>query len=229
MQYPFQYGDSISGNYEGKGIDENIETSIQGWGYSVADGTGILTDCEDTLRHVTRLHLYDGYVEHYADQADFHIRRQHYLWFCAGYRYPVMESTQRTLVNTNSTEEPLERTTYMYLPAQQYNLSADADNASILQPLASNETREKTQRGNDVNNGLSSVNASLSSDGMSLTINYTLSTNTDISFIAFDVVGNILGASQQHNTDAGEWQELITLSRKPIANVLILNIKCGGD
>lgn len=229
MRYPFQYGDSIYGKYNGKGIDENLETSIQGWGYSVADGTGILTDGEDTLRHITRLHLYDDYVEHYADQAAFHIRCHHYLWFCAGYRYPVMESTQRTLVNANSTEEPLDSITYMYLPAQQYSLSADADNDFILQQLAINANRENAQRENNGNNGLSSVNASLSSDGMSLTINYTLSTNTDISFIAFDVVGNVLGTSQQQNKNAGEWQEFITLDRKPIAGVLMLNAKCGGE
>ncbi len=232
MRYPFHYGDSISGNYNGKGWDENLELSVQGWGYSVADGIGVLTDGTDTLRHVTRLHLFDDYVESYGDQADFHLQSHQYLWFCAGYRYPVMESIQKFLVEDDNTVTPTESVTYMYLPTQQYDLGEDASNDSILQQLAIADAQQQRIKDSNTTNGansLSSINAFLSADGMYLTVNYTLSTNADLTIYAFDALGNMLGTSYLHNIEAGEWQEYITLNRKPIAYVLMLNVRCGEE
>ena len=232
MQYPFQYGDSLSGNYHGTGWDENLDLSIHGWGSSVADGTGVLTDGTDTLQHITRLHLFDEYAENYGDQAEFHIKNHRYLWFCAGYRYPVMESIQKMLIENGETEIPTERVTYLYLPVQQYDLGEDAANDSILQQLATTGTQRQGIE-NDSNghgaNSLASINAVLSPDGTSLTVSYTLSTDTDITLWAFDVLGNVIGTSHYQSREAGEWQECITLSRKPIANVLMLNIQCGEN
>jgi hypothetical protein len=40
-------------------------------------------------------------------------------------------------------------------------------------------------------------------------------------------MGNMLGTSHYQNREAGEWQECLTLSRRPIGNALMLSIHCG--
>lgn len=57
LAYPFQYGDSISGSYESDCQYEGIRYVVSGSGYTVSDGMGLLTDGEDTLHHVLRIHL----------------------------------------------------------------------------------------------------------------------------------------------------------------------------
>ena len=57
LRYPFAFGDSISGQFSGIGREENVDAARTGFGYTVADGTGILTDGLDTLHNVTRIHF----------------------------------------------------------------------------------------------------------------------------------------------------------------------------
>lgn len=223
MRYPFHYGDSVSGNYRGTGREENFNLTVHGWGYTVADGTGILTDGEDTLRHVIRLHMHDEYVEDYDGQTEIRFKCDHYLWFCAGYRYPVMESARYT----DAAGMPTDSTTYLFLPVRQYVLGEDAANDSVLAQLDMAGALAKEQ-GNTIST-LSSIQAEVSTDGAKLTVNYSLSADSDVSFVACDIIGNILGASQRVNKTSGDWQETIALSRKPIGNVLVLNVRCGEE
>lgn len=226
--YPFVYGDSISSHYTAEGIDEEFHVTVDGWGYTVADGTGILTDGEDTLRNVTRLHMFDEYVEYYDEETTIRLRSEQFLWYCAGYRYPVMESLRHIAIEDETTEIPLDSVTYLYLPAMQNNLKEDADNNAILTMFAEAYGQEMLQNGNTAST-LSDVHANLSSDGRNLTVSYSLSVLGNLAIYACDVMGNILGSCQCQNRDAGLWQECITLSRTPVANVLMLNIRCNGE
>ena len=93
LHYPFGYGDRVEGSYAGVGRDENLTYTVDGNGYTEADGFGVLTDGTDTLRHVTRLHMHDEYTLAYGEEQDLqHLAEDRYLWYCAGYRYPVQES-----------------------------------------------------------------------------------------------------------------------------------------
>ena len=76
---------------------------------------------------------------------------------------------------------------------------------------------------------LVSIHAELSSDGMTLTVGYVLETDTDIAFIACDIMGNVLANIRHESKGIGEWQERITLNRKPIGNVVMLNVQCQGQ
>lgn len=223
IHYPFHYGDSISGNYSGVGRDENFDLTVHGWGYTIADGIGMLTDGEDTLRHVIRLHMHDEYVENYDRQAEICFKCDHYLWFCAGYRYPIMESIRCM----DADGMPTDSATYLLLPIQQHILGEDAINDSLLLQLDTEEALAK-ERSNTIST-LSSIQAEVSMDGGKLTVNYSLSADSDVSFVACDIIGNILGASQCVNKAGGDWQETIALNRKPIGNVLMLNIQCGEE
>ena len=42
-------------------------------------------------------------------------------------------------------------------------------------------------------------------------------------------MGNLLASAQYQNKSAGDWQECLTLSRKPIGNALMLNVRCGSQ
>jgi len=50
-----------------------------------------------------------------------------------------------------------------------------------------------------------------------------------LSFIACDVMGNVLGSKRIDNAEAGDHQETLTLSRKPIGNAVLFNIESGEE
>lgn len=229
LLFPFQYGDSLSGFYSGQGQEENFKTSRSGWGYSVADGMGILTDGEDSIPHVTRLHFFDDYTNTYysGDTISCHILCDRYSWYCAGYRYPVMESMHWSSIAEDSKIQPLDSITYLFLPVMQMDLAEDAVNDSILNEVIIADAMEAAESA--TKSALSSIEAGLSADGTRLNISYSLDENSDIDFCACDILGNILGHAFYENQNAGEWQECLILSRRPIGNTLMLNIRCGTE
>lgn len=225
MRYPFQYGDSIAGEYIGHGMDENIQLSVQGWGYSVADGMGMLTDGENSLMHITRIHMFDDYTEDYGGQVSIRTFRNHYLWYCAGYRYPVMESFHYSLIQDDTLSIPMDSVSYMYLPVLQDYLGEDTVNDSLRTEIALTDAIRQAAASEQ--GPLSSISAGLSSDGMQLNISYTLSESGDVTFCACDILGNMIGYNHYDSQAAGDWQECLVLSRKPIGNALMLSIQCG--
>ena len=227
LRYPFAYGDSIGGTFTARGIDEGIDLMVTGSGYSVADGTGLLTDGIDTLRHILRLHLEDCYTEDYGGQTQLHYVRQHYMWNCAGYRYPVQESFHWSIQEGDQLH-PVDSVTYLYLPVQQTELAEDIVNDSIRQSVTmADAIRQAQQRGGIA--ALSSANASLSPDGMSLSLSFSTTEACPLSFIACDIVGNTLGQAHNEDLPAGDHTETISLSRRPVGNALMLNIVSGNE
>lgn len=225
--YPFSYGDSISSHYSGHGIDDGIGVTINGWGYSLVDGTGNLTDGKDTLYHITRIRQFDDYTEKYDTQVIIHIRSNRYLWYNAGSRYPVMESRKRVVIE-DSVEIPVDSVTFVYLPTSQRDLSFDAANDLILRRLCEMGGDSESLQGEDTRESISNIHATVSEDRQSIFVNYELSFNSVISIVVCDVMGYVLGCSSSATRKEGSWQEYIPLSRKPIANVFILNIQCNG-
>ncbi len=224
LVYPFQYGDSISGSYEGDCQYEGIRYAVSGSGYTVADGMGLLTDGEDTLHHVLRLHLHDYFEDDYGNETTERRSRDCFRWYCMGYRYPVME-TVITYRQDGAEQEQTGSATYLYLPVMQMELDEDVPNEELLARLEADGSNG--QGGQDGGGSLASVDASLSSDGQTLTISYSLSSSSDITIYACDIMGNMLGTSHHANREAGDWQECLTLSRRPIGNALMLSIRCG--
>lgn len=224
LVYPFQYGDSISGSYEGDCRYEGNHYTSCGQGYTVADGMGLLTDGEDTLHHVLRLHLHDYFEDDYGNETTERWSRDCFRWYCMGYRYPVME-TIITYRHDGAEQEQSSSSTYLYLPVMQMELDEDVPNEELLARLEADGSNG--QGGQDGGGSLASVDASLSSDGQSLTISYSLSSASDITFYACDIMGNVLGTSHYENREAGEWQDCLVLSRRPIGGALMLGIRCG--
>lgn len=224
--YPFQYGDSLFGTFSSKGIEEGIHTSRNGCGYTVADGIGVLTDGEDTIRHITRIHFRDEYIDTYYTKDTITIKNicDRYSWYCAGCRYPIMESVHWASAEEYTQPQPFDSLTYLYLPIMQLELAEDAVNDSVLNELsiadAEKLVSQETQR-----SVLSAISASLSADGTQLNISYSLDEESSLEFCACDILGNILGHTLYENKSAGEWQECLALSRRPVGNSLMLNVR----
>ena len=227
LRYPFAYGDSLGGTFLAKGVDEGIELTVNGFGYTVADGTGILVDGADTLRHILRLHLMDDYTEDYGGQAQLHYRRDKYQWYMTGWRYPVQESVHWSMVEGDTAVTALDSVTYLYLPDMQLELAEDLVNDSIRHQVALWDAQNGKEGGISA---LADIAATLSPDGRTLTIDYTLTDGaTDLTFLACDVMGNVLGSKRIDNIEAGDHQETMTLSRKPVGNAVLLHIECGEE
>ncbi|MBP5346694.1 MAG: hypothetical protein J6Y99_10825 [Bacteroidales bacterium] len=227
LRYPFQYGDSLGGTFLAKGVDEGIDLTVSGFGYTTADGTGILVDGADTLHHILRLHLMDDYTEDYGGQAQLHYRRDKYQWYMTGWRYPVQESVHWSMEEGDTAFTALDSVTYLYLPDMQLELAEDLVNDSIRQQIALWDAQNGTQGGIKA---LSEIKTTLSPDGRSLTIDYTVTEGvSDLTFIASDVIGNVLGSKRIDNVEAGDHQEVLTLSRKATGDAVLLRVECDGE
>lgn len=150
------------------------------------------------------------------------------MWYCAGYRYAIMESV-RTAMYDNGELVPVDSVTYLFLPYMQMELAEDGANDALLAELeALDAARDALNNGQGAET-LASVDASLLADGRTVTIEYELSGDTNIAFYACDIMGSLLGSVQYQNREAGEWQDCIVLDRKPIGNTVMLRIDCGDQ
>lgn len=221
LKYPFLYGDSISGKYNGLGQNESIHFSLIGSGYSVVDGKGYITDGNDTIRNVIRIHVKDNYIMNYEDGQEETLVEERYLWYCAGFRYPIMESIQMASSNYGR-EVVVDSVCYLNLPTMQLNLPSDEENEIILSKISQQEQYKRDP-------AIERVLAKFSGDERAIEISYQQNLATDIVFSACDLYGNILAYKQVVNQNAGEWHESIYLTHQPIGNTIALVIRCGGQ
>lgn len=219
LKYPFLYGDSISGKYNGSGQNESIHFSLIGSGYSVVDGKGYVTDGNDTIRNVIRIHVKDNYKMNYEDGLEETHVEERYLWYCAGSRYPIMEKIQMASSNYGR-EEVVDSVCYLNLPTMQLNLPIDEENEKILSEIRQQEQNGKKQ-------AIEGVSAKCSDNGRVIEISYQQNLVTDIVFSACDLYGNILAYKQVINQDAGEWHDAIYLTHQPTSNTIAIVIRCG--
>jgi len=223
LGYPFSYGDSIADDYTGIGRNEMVDYTFSGRGYSVADGRGIIVDGTDTLYNITRIHLHDRITETYSDTLTCDMATDHYMWYCAGYRYPVMETIYNRCIMDEEVVYSDEKS-FVYLPIQQMQLPADDENDLVLAAL----TEKDRQHDGNADASDLEIKASLSAAGDEINISYSIDTESDISFIASDITGNILGTVHYENVSSGESVAAMRLMRRPVGNTIMLNVQCNG-
>lgn len=224
LRYPFHFGDSIYGHCSGAGRDESTCISRSGWGYTVADGKGILTDGRDTLYNALRVHHHEDFTDTFfsADTVKVRIVEDSYQWYVAGCRYPVQESRIR-LVEEGDSLVPLDSKTFLFLPDAQYGLPYDPANDSIasVQNHAHHSSLQVTP--------LTDFEASIPADGSHLIIRFSLSQSCDLTLTVCDVMGNILCYKRWANCASGDWQDCLELSRRPVGNTVMVNVQCNGQ
>lgn len=217
LKYPLQYGDSISGTCYGKGCSEDgLSYTIKGIYSTIADGTGSLTDGEDEMPGITRLHLRDEISKAYETGTVERLVSDRYLWYAEDHSYPIMESV-KTLLQRYGTSDVVERVSYSYLHAQ------SRTNGSVQ------SGKDATITGKYASRRVEIVKTTLSSVDLKLTVDYILDAEASLSLTVTDIAGNILGSTQYHSEKGEEGQISISLAHRPFGSALMLNVKNGDQ
>lgn len=237
LEYPFAYGDSIAGTFSSKTVFyDTFPVEGEGYCYTVCDGRGVLTDGNQILKDVLRVHHHNTVISEYDNEdgdEEEHIvsevTEDKYLWYYAGCRYPVMDTR---IITCKENGNVVSDTTFtsLYLPDLQLSELAYDDANSQL--IAQRETQEQSP--DPEGNGDKGVppfpikmSASLQSDHNEIVLNYTVSEDTDASFYACDLAGRVLGSITHASLSQGEHHETMFLNNRPINSIVMLTIIAG--
>lgn len=237
LKYPFAYGDSIAGTFSSKTVYyDTFPVEGEGYCYTVCDGRGVLTDGNQILKDVLRVHHHNTVISEYDNEdgdEEEHIvsevTEDKYLWYYAGCRYPVMDTR---IITCKENGNVVSDTTFtsLYLPDLQLSELAYDDANSQL--IAQRETQEQSP--DPEGNGDKGVppfpikmSASLQSDHNEIVLNYTVSEDTDASFYACDLAGRVLGSITHASLSQGEHHETMVLNNRPINSIVMLTMVAG--
>ncbi len=237
LRYPFAYGDSINGSYTYRTTYYNT-FNIKGEGscYTVCDGHGVLTDGIETLKDVLRVHHHNTVcsVDSIMDDESTgsvvtETTEDKFLWYCAGSRYPVMDTR---IIRCKVNGEMVSDTTFtsLYMPELQISeLAYDDANSQLIAQRASAE-HAPGQNGSDYDDGTSfpiTMSATLQPGYGEISLNYTVAEEIDAAFYAYDLAGRLLGSVTHLSLSPGEYHETMILDRRPINNVVMLTMIAG--
>lgn len=245
LKYPFVYGDSIADTYSRKTICyDNFTIEENGSCYTVCDGWGTLTDGDETLNDVLRIHHHNSTISEYNDMDGdsvehvlSEVTEDKYLWYYAGCRYPVMDTR---IIKCKTNEETVSDTTFTSLYMPDLQLSELAYDEANTQLNAQREALEHSSRQEDNgnNDGNSddednstpfpiTMSATLQAGSNEILLNYNVEEDTDASFYAYDIVGRLLGSIPHISLSMGEYHETMSLKDRPINGVVMLTIVVG--
>lgn len=127
LRFPFQYGDTIWGNFKASGyyslkiplmLDGDIQVKADAWGMLVVPSG-------DTVKQVLRVHtLRNCLLKTGTDST--RIFHDAYAWYARGYRYPVFESIT-TRQEKDSARNHMQ-VSFLYSPESQGKLTEDITN-----------------------------------------------------------------------------------------------------
>lgn len=237
LKYPFAYGDSIAGTFTRKSTYYNTFTiREEGNSYTVCDGRGVLTDGDETLKDVLRVHHHCTTISKYNNVEDdemmheiSEVTEDKYQWYYAGCRYPVMDTR---IITSKSNGEIIADTTFtsLYMPELQMSELAYDDANSQLIAQREDLGQSSGQFGNgheDETQFPIKMSASLQANSRSITLNYQVSEDVTISFFACDLAGRLLGNVTHVSLSAGEYHETMALIDRPINSIVMLTMIVG--
>lgn len=236
MKYPFAYGDSIADTYSRKTTYYDTFT-IEGEGscYTVCDGWGVLTDGNETLEDVIRIHHHNTIISKYDNIGDeeagpvvSEVTEDKYLWYYSGCRYPVMDTR---IISCKENGKVVADTTFtsLYMPELQISELAYDEANSLL--IAQREALESPSYQEDDNEGTPfpiSMSATLQPGNNEILLNYNVEEDTDASFYAYDLAGRLLGGLTHISLSKGEYHEAMVLNRRPLNGIVMLTMIAGG-
>lgn len=242
LKYPFAYGDSIADSYSRKTTCyDNFTFDEHGSCYTVCDGWGTLTDGNETLKDVLRIHHHNTTISEYDDMDGdsvehvlSEVTEDKYLWYYSGCRYPVMDTR---IIKCKTNGETVSDTTFtsLYMPDLQLSeLAYDEANSLLIaqREALGNFSHQKKGNGtdNDEGDGTSfpiTISATLQLGSNEILLNYNVEEDTDASFYAYDIVGRLLGSIPHISLSKGEYHETMYLKERPINGVVMLTIVVG--
>lgn len=237
IKYPFVYGDSIADTFSRRTTYFDTFT-IEGEGnsYTVCDGWGVLTDGNEILKDVLRIHhhntiisKYDSFDDDKAELVVSEVTEDKYLWYCSGCRYPVMDTR---IIRSKSNGKIVSDTTFtsLYMPEVQLaELAYDDANSQLLAQRKDLE-QSSGQGGND-NESESpfpvTMSASLQPGQSEILLDFIVAEDTNATFYAYDLAGRMLGSVTHVSLGKGEYHETMVLDRRPINGVVMLTMVAG--
>jgi hypothetical protein len=234
LAYPFVYGDSIADTYSRKTTSfGNFTVEENGSCYTVCDGWGVLTDGNETLNDVLRVHHHNTAVSEY-DSVDgdsvahivSEVTEDKYLWYCSGCRYPVMDTR---IVRCMSNGEIDSDTTFTSLYMPELQLSELAYDEANSQLIAQRDSLENSscQEGNADDTFPIMMSATLLPGQSEISLDYFVTEDTGIIFYACDLAGRLLGHVTHLTLSTGEYHETMVLERRPINGIVMLTMITG--
>jgi len=238
MKFPFGFQQKSEGNYRYTGryaLDRDIIT--EGIISVEADATGrMLTPSLDTLANVLRIHVaekswpklltvYETTNDTIFRDSLEESRKDTYLWFAEGYRYPILES-RRTEVHLGGKLIQKTETSYYYPPEEQLFLAYDKENQQIRQ-----KTAYSYAMGKPANNGKSTPEdissetiitiPEISDSDSGITVNYHLSQPAELEFLLTDLQGRVFAHIPRHSVKAGYYTQNIECPSLPPGDYLL--------
>lgn len=240
LSYPFSYGSKIEKDFKFYGKYSGADSLISiGHSKVHADayGTVMLPDA-DTLSNVIRVYTLNNsrirlWNPHNSERGDMNAadtvctdtltrhKEEIYRWYAEGYRYPVFETVTHTYFKN---DKPLSRfcTAFYYPPREQQLGVADSINSKVRERLIKNHTndsRNSIRNRNDKNaseKGLDNGNVhhngefTVNAGNGNITVDYTLTENSNVEIILTDLHGRVFGYVPQHMQTGGSYAEPIT-------------------
>lgn len=191
MQYPFEYGDTITRPFMGKGVYCGDHHFLKRGATTVmADATGALVvDENDTIHNVLRVYTLKSYslcMDLSAAALDTAKLRQvieeRYEWYARGYRYPVLETVTSTSYH-NLTKLGTTQKAWCCLPSEQLALN-DSVNHEV-QRQDSIALAEKALAEKDI------IHYAVSVSNGSVRLNYSLDEDAHIVTMLADAFGMV--------------------------------------
>ena len=135
MRFPYTYGDTLSGNFEGSGqYGRRLALAVKGYTRTHADAEGeLLLPGNETVRKALRVRTLRHYTQTLpsAQEEGPGVRSEMtldtYSWYAAGIRYPVFESIKTTIQRTGSENDTTIFNTSFYYPPEKQILEIDPD------------------------------------------------------------------------------------------------------
>lgn len=125
MRFPFQYGDTLTSYFAGKGeYCHRMSLKVKGYTRVDADAEGDLKLPDfETIKKALRVHTIRYYTETGKDSTEMQLDT--YAWYAEGIRYPVFESVRTSLLSkgAGNGQQPKDTTvfttSFYYPPALQ--------------------------------------------------------------------------------------------------------------
>ena len=245
LRYPFAYGDSIADTFSRKSTYYNTFTVREdGNCYTVCDGRGILTDGDETLKDVLRVHHHSTTISEYNNVENSNVvpevsevTEDKYVWYYPGCRYPVMDTR---IITSKSNGEVIADTTFtsLYMPEVQLSeLSYDDANSELIaQREALGQSSGQDGNGGEGDEGDNegekpfpiTMSATLQANHTEITLDYFVTAETDATFYACDMAGRLLGCVTHLSLSEGEHHETMVLKNRPINSIVMLTMVVGN-
>lgn len=136
--YPMQYKDSCSSDYRSKGLySSTVPFTSDGRSQIQADAHGMMIlPSGDTLQNVLRTSSTQTVRQVFRSLngtvQEFNSLVKNYKWYSEGYRYPIFETIQTSVIEDGKEDVNFE-TAFFFPPQEHYYLETDPENKTIVE------------------------------------------------------------------------------------------------